>query len=312
VTPIAGSTWQFLVEVPDGPTLPERERVAYVNLVSPDFFKTMGTRVIAGRDFSAQDRRGGLDVVIVNEAFAKKFFNGTNPVGKTLRQPPFPGRAGSTHEVVGYVQNAVYRSVRQAVPPTMYLPVAQNPEPPSSISLSVRAAGGSPALLIKPIAAAIAGVNGDLPITFRPLAEQVNASLIQERVVALLSGFFGGLALLLAGLGLYGVTSYAVGRRRTELGIRMALGAEPGGVVRLVLRRVAMLVGMGIALGIGLGILAGATAAKFITGMLYGLQPKDPLTFAAAAVILAAVGALAGWIPARRASQVDPALVLRQ
>ena len=155
-------------------------------------------------------------------------------------------------------------------------------------------------------------MNGDLPITFRPLAEQVNASLIQERVVALLSGFFGGLALLLAGLGLYGVTSYAVGRRRTELGIRMALGAEPGGVVRLVLRRVAMLVGMGIALGIGLGILAGATAAKFITGMLYGLQPKDPLTFAAAAVILAAVGALAGWIPARRASRVDPALVLRQ
>ena len=98
------------------------------------------------------------DVVIVNEAFAKKFFNGENPVGKTVRQPPFPGRPGSTHEVVGYVQDAVYRSVRQAVPPTMYLPVAQNPEPPSSISLSVRAAGGSPALLIKPLAAALGGV----------------------------------------------------------------------------------------------------------------------------------------------------------
>ena len=312
VTPIAGSTWQFLVEIPDGPQLAERDRVVHVNLISPDFFKTLGTRLIAGRDLSSQDRRGAPDVMIVNEAFAKKFFNGENPVGKRVRQPPFPGRAGSTHEVVGYVQDAAYRSVRQAVPPTIYLPVAQNPEPPSSISLSVRAAGGSPALLIKPLAAAIAGVNSDLPITFRPLAEQVNASLIQERVVALLSGFFGGLALLLAGLGLYGVTSYAVGRRRTELGIRMALGAEPGGVVRLVLRRVAMLVGMGIALGMGLGILAGATAAKFITGMLYGLQPKDPLTFAAAAVILAAVGALAGWIPARRASRVDPALVLRQ
>jgi len=311
VTPVGGSTWQFLVEIPDGPTLPERERVAHVNLVSPDFFKTLGTRVIAGRDLSAQDRRGSPAVVLVNEAFAKKFFNGENPIGKTVRQPPFPGRSGSAHQVVGYVQDAVYRSVRLAVPPTMYLPVAQNPEPPSSISLSVRAAGGSPALLIKPLAAALGGVNGDLSITFRPLAEQVNASLIQERVVALLSGFFGGLALLLAGLGLYGVTSYAVGRRRTELGIRMALGAEPGEVVRLVLRRVAMLVGMGIALGVGLGILAGATAAKFITGMLYGLQPKDPLTFAAAAVILTLVGALAGWIPARRASRVDPALVLR-
>lgn len=169
----------------------------------------------------------------------------------------------------------------------MYLPVAQNPEPPSSIRLSVRAAGGSPALLIKPLAAALGGVSSDVGITFRPLAEQVNASLIQERVVALLSGFFGGLALLLAGLGLYGVTSCAVGRRRTELGIRIALGAGPGGVVRLVLRRVAMLVGLGIALGIGRGILAGAAAAKFINGMLYGLQPKDPLTFAAAAVAAA-------------------------
>lgn len=312
VTPVGGSTWQFLVEIPGAPTLPERERIGHVNLVSPDFFKTLGTRVIAGRDFSAQDRRGAPDVVIVNEAFAKKFFNGENPVGRTVRQPPFPGREASMHEVVGYVQDAVYRSVRQAVPPTMYLPVMQNPEPPSSISLSVRAAGGSPALLIKPLAAALGGVSSDIGITFRPLAEQVNASLVQERVVALLSGFFGGLALLLAGIGLYGVTSYAVGRRRTELGIRMALGAAPGGVVRLVLRRVAMLVGLGIALGVGLGILAGATATKFISGMLYGLQPRDPLTFAAAALILGVVGALAGWMPARRASRVDPALVLRQ
>lgn len=312
VTPVSGSAWQFLVEIPGGPALPERERVGYVNLVSPDFFRTLGTRVIAGRDFSSLDRRGAPDVVIVNEAFAKKFFNGGNPVGKTVRQPPFPGRAGTTHEVVGYVEDAVYRSLRQPAPPTMYLPVAQNAEPPSAISVSVRAAGGSPALLIKPLAAALGGVNGELAITFRPLAEQVNASLVQERVVALLSGFFGGLALLLAGLGLYGVTSYAVGRRQTELGIRMALGAAPGGVVRLVLRRVAVLVVLGVGLGVGLGILTAVTASKFLTGMLYGLQPKDPLTFAAAAVILALVGALAGWIPAHRASRVDPALVLRQ
>ena len=254
VTPVSGSTWQFLVEIPGGPDLPERERGVHVNLVSPDFFKTMGTRVIGGRDFTAADRRGAPDVVIVNEAFAKKFFNGQNPVGRIVKQPPFPDRPGSTHAVVGYVQDAVYRSPRQAIPPTMYLPLAQHPEPPVNINLSVRAAGGSPALLIKPLADALTGVNKDLTVTFRPLAEQVNAALIQERVIAMLSGFFGALALLLAGLGLYGVTSYAVSRRRAELGIRMALGAGPGGVVRLVLGRVALLVGAGIALGIGLGI----------------------------------------------------------
>ena len=177
VTPVSGSTWQFLVEIPGGPDLPERERGVHVNLVSPDFFKTMGTRVIAGRDFTAADRRGAPDVVIVNEAFAKKFFNGQNPVGRIVKQPPFPDRPATTHAVVGYVQDAVYRSPRQAIPPTMYLPLAQHPEPPVNINLSVRAAAGSPALLIKPLADALTGVNKDLTVTFRPLAEQVNARL---------------------------------------------------------------------------------------------------------------------------------------
>ena len=311
VTPVSGSSWAFLVEIPGAPPQPERERVAYVNLVSPQFFQTLGTRLIAGRDFSAGDRRGAPDVAIVNEAFARKFFNRENPVGRILKQPAFPGRPGSTHEVVGYVQNAVYRSIRQEVPPTLYLPLAQNAEPPSGINVSVRAAAGSPASLIKPLTSALGGVHGDLAMSFRLLAEQVNASLLQERVVALLSGFFGGLALLLAGLGLYGVTSYAVGRRRTELGIRMALGAAPAGVIRLVLRRVALLVGLGVVLGIGLAVVAAAAASAFLTEMLYGLQPKDPLTFAFAAIVLVAIGALAGWIPARRAAGIDPAAVLR-
>ena len=235
VTPVSGSTWQFLVEIPGGPDLPERERGVHVNLVSPDFFKTMGTRVIGGRDFTAADRRGAPDVVIVNEAFAKKFFNGQNPVGRIVKQPPFPDRPASTHAVVGYVQDAVYRSPRQAIPPTMYLPLAQHPEPPVNINLSVRAAAGSPALLIKPLADALTGVNKDLTVTFRPLAEQVNAALIQERVIAMLSGFFGALALLLAGLGLYGVTSYAVesaaSRARDTDGTRRgARRGRPAGV----------------------------------------------------------------------------------
>jgi ABC-type antimicrobial peptide transport system permease subunit len=151
-------------------------------------------------------------------------------------------------------------------------------------------------------------VDGDVTLSFRPFKDTVRAFTIQERVVAMLAAFFGGLALLLAGLGLYGVMSYAVSRRRTEIGIRMALGATPGRVVRLVLRRVALLVAAGVAAGAGMGMLA----ARLVATMLFGLQPGDPATFTAAAVVLASIGALAGWLPARRASRIDPARVLRE
>jgi ABC-type antimicrobial peptide transport system permease subunit len=190
----------------------------------------------------------------------------------------------------------------------MYLSLLQQPDPPSRMAISVRAAGGSPALLTESLAAALTGVNKDVAITFRMLSEQVNTSLVQERIVAMLSGFFGGLALLLAGLGLYGVTSYAVGRRRTEIGIRMALGAAPSGVVRTVLRRVAVLVGIGVALGAGISL----WASRFVATLLYGLQPRDPATLVLAALVLSLIGAMAGWIPALRAARIDPARVLRE
>src|SRR6185295_17874655 len=142
------------------------------------------------------------------------------------------------------------------------------------MSISVRAQSGPPALLARGVAAAIGDVNHDLALTFRPLADQVNASLTQERLVALLSGFFGALALLLAGLGLYGVTSYAVTRRRAEIGIRMALGAAPSGIVRLVLARVTLLVAFGVAVGAPVSV----WAARFVASLLYGLEPRDPVT----------------------------------
>jgi ABC-type antimicrobial peptide transport system permease subunit len=247
-------------------------------------------------------------VAIVNEAFARKYFGGANPIGRRIRFPGGPTRPAVEREIVGYVEDAVYRALREPVPPTTYLPMTQQPEMPSFMSVSVRAAGGSPALLTKSLAAALTEVDRDIAITFRLLSEQVNASLAQERIVAMLSGFFGALALLLAGLGLYGVTSYAVGRRRTEIGIRMALGAAPAGVVRMVLARVAILVALGILVGSGVSL----WASRFVTTLLYGLQPRDPLALALAALVLAAVGALAGWIPASRAARIDPARVLRE
>ena len=309
VTPVSGSTWSNALEFVNGVVIPEQgqARSVHVNLVSPGWFKTYGTPFIDGRDLTANDKAGTPAVIVVNEAFAKKFTSGRNPIGTKVRELGFPGSPPIEREVVGFVKDAVYRSLREPIPPTMYLPIAQHAQPPVSMSLSIRSAGGSPALLTKSVASVLTDVNRDLAITFRPLADQVNASLIQERVVAILSGFFGGLALLLAGLGLYGVTSYAVSRRRTEIGIRMALGAAPGGVVRMVLQRVGLLVAIGVAAGVGVSL----WASKFVTTLLYGLQPRDPSTLAIATLVIAAIGAMAGWIPALRASRIDPARVLR-
>jgi putative ABC transport system permease protein len=311
VTPVSGSTWNNIFEFPGGPERSERDRVVNINYVSPDFFKTFGTRLIAGRDFASADRAGAPDVVIVNESFARKYFEGENPVGRRVVQPGFNNRPTKTFEIVGYVEDSVYRSLREPMSPTAYLPLLQLEEPSSFISLSVRAGGGAPALLIRPLADALGQVDSRLGLTFRPLEEQVDASLTQERTVALLSGFFGVLALLLAGLGLYGVTSYAVSQRHRELGIRMALGAAPQGVVSLVLKRVGLLLGAGVALGIGLSLLAARAVQATLTTLLHGLEPHDPLTLAVAAFVLALIGTAAGWIPALRASRIDPASVLR-
>jgi putative ABC transport system permease protein len=214
--------------------------------------------------------------------------------------------------IVGVVADAVYVSLRESPQPTMYLPLEQHDEPfflrgLGSVNLNVRPNSGSPVQLAKSVVAAIAGVNPQLAITVRPLADQVKDSLARERVIATLAGFFGVLTLLLTGLGLYGVTTYAVSRRRTEIGIRMALGAVPASVVGLVLSKVAVLVGLGAVAG----ALVSFSASKIVASLLYGLEPRDPTTLIGAVVMLAAVGAFAGWLPAWRASRIDPAEVLR-
>ena len=311
VTPVSGSTWSNRVKVSDSVELPERERQTNANYVTPGWLSTYRTPIVAGRDIGPQDRKGSPRIVLVNQAFVRRFLAGTNPLGHTVHTDGVRG-PGPRMEIVGVVADAVYRSLRDPVPPTMYIPLGHYDaalQPPlPAVSLSVRASGGSPALLTKSIAAAIGAIDPNLALTFRPLSDQVNASLTQERVVAMLSGFFGALALLLAGLGLYGVTSYAVTRRRAEIGIRMALGAAPAGVVRLVLARVTILV----AIGVASGAVASVWLSTFVSTLLYGLQPRDPVTLAGAAVTLAAVGALAGSLPAYRASRIDPAEVLRE
>jgi len=209
---------------------------------------------------------------------------------------------------VGVVKDAIYLSPREVLPPTMYQSIMQIKNNLPGVDLAVRAASGSPALLTRSLADAIMRVDPDLTLNFHPFARDIRAVTVQERVIAMLSGFFGALALLLAGLGLYGVMSYAVSRRRTEIGIRMALGAGPASASALVLRRVVLLVGVGILIGSAVSV----WAVRFVSSLLYGLAPRDPGTLAGAAFVLAAVGALAGWLPARRAARIDPARVLRE
>ena len=308
ITPVSGMMWNDRFEFPELPNLSERERVVNQNFVTPGWFATYGTPMVAGRDFDDRDKAGSPRVVVVNEAFVNKYMKGMSPLGRTVMPTSRPDRPAVPVEIVGVVRNAVYRSVREPAPPIMYRPLAQADDFPPFLSVSVTAKSGRPSLLMRSIVEAIGQVDRDLSLTFRPLAEQVNGALAQERVVALLSGFFGLLALLLAAIGLYGVTSYAVSRRRTEIGIRMALGADASGVVRLVLRRVALLVVTGIAVGAGISL----WAAKFVGTLLYGLEPRDPVTLIGASALLAAIGAVAGWLPARRAARIDPAEVLRQ
>jgi putative ABC transport system permease protein len=247
-------------------------------------------------------------VLLVNETFAKKFFPGRSPIGQRVREVGDPVRQPPEREIVGVVADAVYASLRNAVPPTMYQALAQDENPGSSMTLHVRAASGSPVLLTRSIADTIGQLDKDIALTFRPLTSHVESSTNQERVVAMLSGFFGVLALLLAAVGLYGMMSYSVSRRRSEIGIRMALGAAPAGVIALVLRRAAVLIFGGIVIGGGLAL----WAAKFVTPLLFGLQPRDPVTLAAATLVLTVIGAVAGWVPARRAARIDPARVLRE
>ena len=276
------------------------------NLVSPGWFATFGTPLVEGRDFTTNDRVGAPRAAVVNETFARRFLEGGSPLGRNITVYPSTPRALQM-TVVGVVADAIYSSPRDPIPPTWYLPITQFDVPRFPLvraRLSVRAKAGSPVLLTKSLATAIAGVNPQLALTFRSLDDQLQASLTRERLMAQLAGFLGGLALLLAGLGLYGVTAYAISRRRAEIGIRLALGAAPAGVIRLVLVRVSLLVGAGIVVGAAVSL----WASRFVGGLLYDLPSRDPATLFWAAVVLIAMGALAGWLPARRAGRIDPAV----
>jgi putative ABC transport system permease protein len=306
VTPVSGSTWNLEINVP-GYAANDRKGVLF-NGVSPNFFKSMGTPLLAGRDIAESDRRNSPNVIIVNEAFAKKYFNGANPVGRTFTivgfSETFPTRV---MEIVGMAANAKYQRLREEAQPTMYGAFAQERQISSGARIVIRTTG-APWESRNAVVQAITGVHKDVAIDLKRFDEDLGANVLQERLVATLSGFFGGLALLLAALGLYGVMSYSVTRRRNEIGIRMALGAEPRKVVGLVLKHVALIT----LVGLFVGAAASVGTGRFINSLLYNLAATDRTMIVVTAITLAVAAAIAGYLPARRAARIDPMAALRE
>jgi predicted permease len=273
---------------------------------SPGYFATLRMPILAGRDFTRANSRNAPGVAIVNRAFARKFFGSINPIGRVMRVGKDNGPPQPPIQVIGVVGDAKYLSLREEMPPTAFLPVAQYPEREGWDVFEVRTAI-RPASLVRAVETAVAGVSREIPLEFNTLEQQMDDAMVQERLLAMLSVFFGAVALLLAMIGLYGTVNYRVTLRRSEFGIRLALGAQAGGVVRLVIRDVSIILLVGEAAGIGISLVA-ATALR---SLLFGLGPRDATTIIGAALLLGCVALLAGYVPARRAARVDPMVALR-
>lgn len=306
MTPVSDYVWNNILIV-DSPNAPKGDAaLAYFNFVSPKYLETMRTPVLAGRNFNRGDSRTAAPVAIVNETLAQKFFPKGDALGKYFRVKAELGEAAPEIQIVGLAKDAKYESLREEARPTAYFPIAQIVEPAEEQVFELRT-GTPPTALVSAVQQAAAGVSKTIPLDFGTLAQQVNDSLVEERLLATLSTFFGGLALLLAMIGLYGALSYLVTQRQPEFGIRMALGAPRGSILRLVMRDVVIVLAGGLTAG---ACLALATVG-LVRKMLFGLAPHDAFTFVAAIGVLSAVAIVAGYIPARRATRVDPMAALR-
>ncbi len=279
------------------------EEQMFMMHVSPTFFATLGIPVQRGRGFTDRDDTTAPKVALLNEAAARKLFPGGDAVGRRIGGSL---EKSGDFEIVGIVRDTKYSSVRDPGPPTMYQCVWQGPA--RGLSVVLRTAG-EPLAMAETVRAAIGEVAPTLPVReFSSQSEQISLRFAQERLFAKAYTAFGGLALVLACIGLFGLMSYSVGRRTGEIGVRMALGAQRRTVVAMVMGESLRLVGIGVVLGIATALWAG----RFVEAVLYGLPPYDPLTIAAAVALIAVVAALAAGLPARRAARVDPMEALRQ
>jgi putative ABC transport system permease protein len=306
MTPISNFEWNNYIKA-DTPNAPTGDAsLAFFNFISPAYFDTLRTPLLAGRGFNANDTKTAPQVAIVNETVARKFFATANPVGKTFRVAADPGKSEPLIQIVAVVKDAKYESLREDTFATVFFPISQIPEGDPSDTFELRTAI-PPSGMAGAVQDEIAKVNGAIPLEFHTLAQQVDDSLVQERLLATLSAFFGALALLLAAIGLYGALSYLVNQRRIEFGIRMALGARPVSILRLVLTDLTAVLLGGVAAGVAISLAVVGVLQK----LLFGLAPRDSATLAAAVSVLAVVAFLAAYLPARRAMRADPMAALR-
>ena len=302
ILPVSGSGWNDNILI-NGVKPKDHPNF---NAVSPGLFRTMRTAILAGRDFNEHDTATSAKVAIVNEAFGGKYFPGQSPVGRTFQIEEPPGDPRPLYLIVGLVKDTKYSDLREPFGPIGYFPASQsNPDPFTQVVLR------SPmptALVTAEVTRAVMAVNPAIAIQYQTMKETVQQSLMRERLMATLSGFFGVLAAVLATIGLYGIMSYMVARRRNEIGIRMALGANRRDVVTMIMREAGVLVFAGLVAGTALALAAGRAAAD----LLFGLTPQDPATLAMGAAGLAVVAALASYLPARRAAGLEPTMALRE
>jgi predicted permease len=304
IVPVSGSGWNERVLVGADHRV---GGISNVNRVSGGFLKAVGTPLLAGRDFTDRDTASSPRVAIVNEQFVREILKGADPIGQTFGFEPPAGDPIVDYEIVGLVRDTKYRTLRETLEPLAFISEAQASTPDPYTNLLTRSSV-PPATLIAPLTRAITEVNPNLVVDFKVLTDQIAETLVLERLMATLAGFFGALAGLLAIIGLYGILSYMVTRRRGEIGIRMALGANSRHVVVLVAREAGRL----LIVGLGIGAVLAVMSARTAQSLLFGLEPGDPMTLGVAIAALTAVAALAAYWPARRAARLDPLVALRE
>jgi predicted permease len=274
--------------------------------ISSGYFQTMETPLLGGRDFNAHDDLNAPKVAIVNEEFVRSVLGGADPIGKTFKIDAYEGVPRFDIEIVGVVGNSKYTDLREKFEPTAFYPQAQDDKPETDISILVRS-DLDRSVVNNEVKSAIASINENVDIELSSYDQMINDQLLRERLLATLSGLFAILAIILAVIGLYGLMAYMVARRSNEIGIRMALGAVPAQIVRMVLGQGMRLIFIGVVVGLGIALLL----SKWVATLLYGLQSYDPACLAAASVGLAVVALIASMIPAKRAANMDPMDALR-
>jgi len=298
--PLDGTSWSLGVRIGSA------EGSSKFDWVSPGYFRTLQIPFVAGRDFTVRDTAQSPPVLIVNETFVRQFLGGGNPLGKTIRTNPEPHYPETEYEIVGMVKDTKYGGLREEIPPEAYAPAQQFPDKFYYTNVFIRFSSPPPAV-ISATREKLSQLYPGMRMDFHLYQAEIQSGLVRERLMALLSGFFGALAALLAMIGLYGVISYIIAMRRNEIGIRMALGASRQNVVGIVLRQTLVL----LAIGVGIGLVLTVAATSGARSLLYGLQPTDPFSLIGAAFFLSFVALAASFWPAYRATRYDPMKALR-